>query len=145
MRRAIWMSGVVALVALAAVGCSEEQGIGEAEPTASVGQAISVLNDPRFRSYTLLPISTAADENECENTRLTLATGKEPLCAVAEWWPEGCKITGLKPGCVCYEGQAHACNEITGGTCQTGAPNCGIRACLVNNDNSSLWSACSLL
>ena len=108
---------------------------------------IGVLSDPRFRSFTNLPI-TGSNGIDCLSNRNELATGDRPFCANTIWVSSNstCRITGLRSwGCACYEGQAHACDETTGGPCTLGAANCGVQACLVNSDTSSVWSACSLL
>jgi hypothetical protein len=105
---------------------------------------LGMLNDARFRSYVLLPIP-AANGADCTTTRLVSATGKRPLCANTLWVGGTCKITGLRAGCACYEGQAHACDKSTSNACTGGAPSCGVKACLVDNDSLSSWSACSLL
>lgn len=143
--RTVVRATTASCAALAIIGCCCNHGHHGHD-----GPGLGVLNDPRFRSNVLLPINTHTDSFTCENTRFTYQNGKEPLCAVAQWAAGGapngtCTIIGLKAGCDCYEGQAHACHEVTQGTCQTGAPNCGVRACLVDSDNQSHWSACSLL
>jgi hypothetical protein len=127
--------------AIAAAGvlvgcCGAHHGHGE--------PGIGVLNNPKFRSFTHLPIP-ATNGADCSDSReASPTTGLRPLCATTAWGA-ACRITGLRPGCVCFEGQAHACDKTTGAPCTLGAPNCGVRACLVHSDTSSSWSACSLL
>src|SRR5262245_45762269 len=137
--RAVVRATSATFMALAIVGCCHH-GPHHDEP------GLGVLNDARFRSFTLLPIS-APDGNRCEKSRFQDPEGKRPLCAVTQWTNNQCVIVGLQPNtnCKCFEGQAHACHEVTQGTCQAGAPSCGIRACLVNSDADSQWSQCSLL
>jgi hypothetical protein len=116
------------------------------------GPGLGVLDDSRFRSFKLLPI-TDSNGTDCYRTRFEdggtgPGTGDRPLCANTIWVSSNntCRITGLKSwNCACYEGQAHACDKTTGGPCEAGAPNCGVRACLVNADDNSVWSACSVL
>ena len=131
-------SGVMVLV----VGCTTHDGC----PTCP-----TVLTDRKFRSFAVPPI--VSNRPDCENTRLTLPlTGKRPLCAETRWIQFGltssgaCMLKGVKTGanCKCYEGQAHACDIATGGPCPTGAPNCGVKACLDEGDDlTANWSVCT--
>jgi hypothetical protein len=103
-----------------------------------------------FKSYTTFPIDAGnpVDNNKCTKSRLQVAGGMRPLCALTNttgYANNPCIVTALKnAGCACYEGQAHACDPDGGGPCTSGT-NCGVRACIVTSDTSSTWSACTCM
>jgi len=98
-----------------------------------------------FRSDTLLPLSVTT-LSTCETLKsASNPSARRPMCAQTYFQDSSsdptCLITGLKPGCACYEGQAHACDQMTGGPCTSGT-DCGVKECVVIDDAHSSWSAC---
>jgi hypothetical protein len=122
---------------------------------ASCGASNAVLTctpvSPAGFKSRVIPQFYTADQPSCLNKFSSVTpTGKRPVCAVTSWNPatQLCSITGVRPGCACYEGQAHACNLGAAGSpaapCTTGT-NCGVVTCNVVNDSSATWTGCTSL
>jgi hypothetical protein len=99
----------------------------------------------------VIPQFYTSDQATCLNKYGPVnPNGKRPACAVTSWnsATQLCSITGVKPGCACYEGQAHACDLGAAGSpaspCTSGT-NCGVVTCNVVSDTSSTWNGCTSL
>jgi hypothetical protein len=115
-----------------------------------VGATCTPVSPAGFKSR-VIPQFYTADQPSCLYKFSSVTpTGKRPVCAVTSWnqATQLCSIIGVKPGCACYEGQAHACSLGGAGSpatpCTTGT-NCGVVTCNVVNDSSSTWNGCTSL
>lgn len=113
-----------------------------------VTQTCTPVSPANFRSK-VIPQFYTTDQATCLNKQSPInPKGKRPACAVTSWnaATQLCSITGVKPGCACYEGQAHACDLGAAGSpaspCTTGT-NCGVVTCNVTTDTSSTWNGCT--
>ncbi len=111
-------------------------------------QTCSPVSPAGFSSR-VIPQFYTSDQANCLNKYSKLNPyGKRPACAVTTWNASThlCSITGVKPGCACYEGQAHACDLGAAGSpaspCTSGT-NCGVVTCNVTSDTSSTWNGCT--
>jgi hypothetical protein len=140
--------GLATVLAISAVAAALLGGCG-AGSAGSAGSASSLSDGTppptNFRSYHV-PVFTTANSIDCTTLRGTTASSKRPMCGATVWnsLTTQCLLQGARTGaginCQCYEGQAHACTPPTGSTACPSGTGCGIRACLVLNDTSSLWS-----
>ncbi len=108
------------------------------------------LSPAGFKSRVIPQFYTSNEPSCLYKYSIATPTGKRPACAVTSWnsSTQLCSIIGVKPGCACYEGQAHACNLGAAGSpaspCLTGT-NCGVVTCNLVNDTSSTWNGCTSL
>jgi len=111
-------------------------------------QTCTPVSPANFKSK-VIPQFYTPDQATCLNKQSPInPMGKRPACAVTSWnsATQLCSIIGVKPGCACYEGQAHACDLGAAGSpaspCTSGT-NCGVVTCNVTTDTSSTWNACT--
>lgn len=151
-------SGALSVLAIIAfMGCSgdeNDESLGEPNSSVEVEALAAPTCTPTspagFKSR-VIPQFYTADEPTClYKYSIATPTGKRPACAVTSWNPSThlCTIIGIKPGCACYEGQAHACDLGAAGSpaspCISGT-NCGVVTCNLVNDSSSTWNGCTSL
>jgi hypothetical protein len=117
---------------------------------AAATETCTPVSPAGFKSR-VIPQFYTSDQLNCLNKYGPLnPNGKRPACAVTSWNSAThlCSIIGVKPGCACYEGQAHACDLGAAGSpaspCTSGT-NCGVVTCNVVSDTSSTWNGCTEL
>lgn len=114
----------------------------------SAVQTCTPVSPANFKSK-VIPQFYTPDQATCLNKQsITNPNGKRPACAVTSWnaATQLCSIIGVRSGCACYEGQAHACDLGAAGSpaspCTSGT-NCGVVTCNLTGDSSSTWNACT--
>jgi hypothetical protein len=82
-----------------------------------------------------------------ELVQVTSQSACQTLACAKYYWDnihKLCYVTGLRAGCLCYQGEAQAC-DMNGDICSSSSTSCGVKLCSVTSvgiSATSTWGTC---